>query len=785
MDPSENVDPFKKGGLRRSGIMTEVSADGSPMPVEPANPFARRGLRRSDVAPVAPAQEEDTEGQERAIEDAAEELVQEEANPFQKRGLRRSDMTAPGPAPTEEQEHEEEEPTQEIPANEIPIDEAPESPLDPFQRRGLRRSDPKQLTESMIAMPPPPRPSQQQDTTEEEEQPEPSIIEPSVHERTLAEQSTIQKSPEAASIILNEREAARKQRLRGAQTRSPGVGAADFAFDFPAVGAVAAAQAVLAPAVDSPGQPMMADSPATLPSRPGSAPRASVQQSPFGVQPQVNYTTGNEEEDLTERISFQQAAQEPSIIHKRSEQHSDPESSEEELTEARFPERPRTAESHLNLPLEPKLPPTPTQRGIPDPVVTTPPTGIHTSPSRRHQKRSLISSPLKPKDPPNIAPQSTSAAAPSSQKRGPLRGGSRVQVQAQQAQLEQQQPGRKRRRDEPLQRIVSADPNAAKRRKRDRMLAEIELLEADIALAGAENERVRQKGQAARAPQNTDAIIDLLARVVAPPKKFDDEKRKSVWSNINKFMPFSRTRRKQAPKTELLKPKGLPSVEPIEQADPLPYLRVFTPLSFESTITNLPPTPGVDSGEAEIRQQHTITTSSPSSLYTSKLSVIVNTTNLSISNITLHHIDPCAEDELGPWVRGRITDGLKHGLGNDVNSIFWAQGRWLEAALRRARFFCEVEAELATPEARKRVRRKFKAKEKGEEVGKEEERKWSSSELALRMRRRNWEVEIAGVVLCFRWCVALDWVGDVENDVECEVRCLRVCESRPTAALHE
>jgi len=389
---------------------------------------------------------------------------------------------------------------------------------------------------------------------------------------------------------------------------------------------------------------------------------------------------------------------------------------------------------------EPDLPPTPTQLGIPDPVVTTPPTGIHNTPSKRRKRPRDTKpkpSPLKPRDPPPLPP-----AEPAEEARPP-----------------------KRRREEAASRhLVPPDPHAEKKRRRARLQAELEQLEADVALAERETERLRKAAQAgsdAQPPANADAILDLLVRAVQPPPPADPPPRPaSVFARIGLFLPFSkreRARAAPAPAAVEEEQQQLPSTLPLRMENPLPHLQIFTPLTFSCTTSIVAPTPGGDGGGTGVLQRHSIAAAAPGGLFCARVAVVVDAASLAVVRLQMEAVDASAEAELGAWVRERAW------RERDVGKLFWAMGGWVESAVRRARFWCAVGEEMGGQE------------KGGGEEGRE--RRWTSRELLPHMRRRSLAVQVhGGVEVVFEWQIGFDWTGEAEQRISASARVPASCK---------
>ena len=106
-------------------------------------------------------------------------------------------------------------------------------------------------------------------------------------------------------------------------------------------------------------------------------------------------------------------------------------------------------------------------------------------------------------------------------------------------------------------------------------------------------------------------------------------------------------------------------------------------------------------------------------------------------------------------------------------------GRWIEVAIQRASFWCAVETEFGTPEARsKSLQRKKKRKAPGdEEEGSQEaqKRKWTRKQLLPHIGRSSMELVSDDVELRFEWKIRFDWTGEVDSAIAANARLPRHC----------
>lgn len=423
---------------------------------------------------------------------------------------------------------------------------------------------------------------------------------------------------------------------------------------------------------------------------------------------------------------------------------------------------------------EPDLPPTPTQRGLADPVVTTPPTGIHNTPSKRErtrQKKALKSSPLKPRD---ARPEETVASLPLANEpksTSPSKAPKGV------SQLEKTQ-----KRRQSVRFLIPEDPHRDKKKERDALLYEIQQLQADVKLGNEEVERLRLLHQApskqiamAHNIEASKELVPMLLRSTnKPTTSLPPAKPKTIFSSINAFLPF-RSKRKPTAISTVAKQaleKPLPSLLPMEQSNPLVFLQAFSPLHYTQTINLLPLTPSSPETHSsdvttQLREHH-ITASHPSQLFLSQLSLVVNTSNHTIHALEVSQIDPSAKSELGLFLKEKAE-------AKELSVIGWAMGRWAEVASIRAKFWCATEAEFADSEARKASIQSIQANSKkrkragtapldGEsETQTRQEKKWSRRELLVHMGRTSFDIIGEEVLLRIEWNIKFDWTGEAES----------------------
>jgi hypothetical protein len=152
----------------------------------------------------------------------------------------------------------------------------------------------------------------------------------------------------------------------------------------------------------------------------------------------------------------------------------------------------------------------------------------------------------------------------------------------------------------------------------------------------------------------------------------------------------------------------------------LPYLQVFTPLTFTSHVSALPR----PDNEGPLLQKHTITASStsPRGLFTARIEMTVNTRTMAITELAVPRLDPAAEAELRPFVERMVEKGderVPHSsLYNNISVLSWGMGEWLRVAVQRAKVWIALEREVNDKDAllqmvaRQRSRKKTRRRRK-------------------------------------------------------------------------
>lgn len=445
---------------------------------------------------------------------------------------------------------------------------------------------------------------------------------------------------------------------------------------------------------------------------------------------------------------------------------------------------------------EPELP-----QPVHDPVSSTPPRGIHSSPSRWRDKNKpkksspLISSPLRssplknsPLKPSPLKQAPVGPTGPAGTRTGsppPHKGNKKRQLQADNPVL----------RDlaldptsSDIRRVPAFDQNTAKKRERDALRAELATLEKDMTIAERENQRIRTLQDSGRvvAPPNGDELLGLMWRHLVPldGNALPPQSQQLVKSVLNPMglLPFSKpTYDASFAASSAEKLSGVNSHHPIPMTaeDERPYLQLFTPFDVTTDIAVLPTQP-----TQSLRQRHSITVRSRTApgLFSAKVNLVVDAANLAILELGVPALEPAAKPELGPFVEKICAGDCNRSMQRNIGIVSWAMAEWLRVAVQRARFWVQLDRELASKEdlvtTTKKLRlgksrRKTRDADADEQDEPEDDAQASCkmTDLLHFMGRQAHEVTIPAVSgqaspsLRLEWRIDFDWTGEAQSKV--------------------
>lgn len=459
----------------------------------------------------------------------------------------------------------------------------------------------------------------------------------------------------------------------------------------------------------------------------------------------------------------------------------------------------RSPKTGISIPApEPELP-----RPVDDPVSSTPPRGIHSSPSRWRDKNkpkknsplsnsSLASSPFKssplkpsPLRPPELRTGSPQKGPP---KKGPPQKPGLGQV------LQQPLVSNRVLHDlaldpsaSDIRRVLAFDANASKKKERDALQSELSALQRDLEIADRENQRIRtmQDSGRATAPSNGEEVMGLMWRHLMPldGNALRPQSQQLVKSVLNPMglLPFSKPSYDASfARLSLEKTAPVKSHHPLSMTaeDERPYLQLFTPFEATTEIAILPALPN-----QPLRQRHSITMRSRTApgLFLARINMVVDAANLTILHLDVPALEPAAKHELGPFIDKVCTGDCNRSMQRNIGIVSWAMGEWLRVAVQRAQFWVQLERELASKDdlfettnklrGRKARRRRNLDEDHQEDEEDDAHSACKMTDLLHFMDHQAYEVNIppasgqAFSSLRLEWRIEFDWTGEAQSKV--------------------
>ncbi|KAG5977049.1 hypothetical protein E4U55_007081 [Claviceps digitariae] len=440
-------------------------------------------------------------------------------------------------------------------------------------------------------------------------------------------------------------------------------------------------------------------------------------------------------------------------------------------------------------PPEPELPPV-----VSDPVSSTPPRGIHTSPRwrdgyRRKKKKKtkttknsspMKSSPLKPR---NDSPSRTARARGPSSSHSPHPRGRAITRPLQDLALNANTSAARQ--------VPVFNKNAGKIKERDRLRREIAILRKEMDLAARENERIRAMQRAGRivTPANEEDVLNLVQKTLvatktAPSPGLAHQMAQAALKPVG-ILPFGPSKlipQQHGDADGDDEEAEIKSHHPVQMSaeDELPFLQLFSPFSASSQVSVLPAIPN-----QPIRQRRQITLRSRDlpGLFTARVDMVVNAMNLNILALKVPALEPSARPELGAFVDKLCSGDCNRSMHYNIGIISWAMGEWYRLATQRARFWSQLEQSLADKSGYLRsaaqMREPPDARDKTDldDAAQDEALdRCDKADLLRFMGQRWYEISIpirptddggpeteAAPALRLEWNICLDWTGEAQS----------------------
>ncbi|KAF9765574.1 hypothetical protein IL306_002128 [Fusarium sp. DS 682] len=341
------------------------------------------------------------------------------------------------------------------------------------------------------------------------------------------------------------------------------------------------------------------------------------------------------------------------------------------------------------------------------------------------------------------------------------------------------------------------DPDAEKKKERDRVQKEIEDLKKDLEIARKENERIRLMQQSGRtlAPTNQDEIISLIQRHLMStgeePSQTSSQKLLQAALNPAALLPFSKPTAPVARPTVEDKQPNIKSHHPVVMTatEELPYLELFTPFSMTSNTSILPEADG-----EPLRQHYSITLRSRDipGIFTAKVEMTVNAIELTILDLDVTALEPAAKAELGPFIQKICSGDCNRSMQCNIGILSWAMGEWLRVAVDRAGFWCQLEqslgskdgvSEAATQMRSKKQRRRRNSDEDTDEDEPTQVESVKKADLIRYLGQQHFDISIpysdteeSGATVRLGWKTEFDWTGEAQTKLSILVGAPGKCE---------
>lgn len=296
------------------------------------------------------------------------------------------------------------------------------------------------------------------------------------------------------------------------------------------------------------------------------------------------------------------------------------------------------------------------------------------------------------------------------------------------------------------------DPEVEKRRQeKARLQREMAELEDQVSRCTAEIVREQQRSPVEALPaSDRSALRDFVAKISGADDEVEDAM--PVSSLLCSFLPFSTITIPQLRTKGAEKPVA--SHRPIELADPLPYLEMFTSMKF-TTQMSLPRGKILPSSK-RVHQKHTIDIVGPQKLLTAQISITIDALANEIINMHILHLSPWAERELGTFLRKCAEE-------RDISNACWAIESYWNIAQKRAHHWHRCETTFAhlligqTSEDTENTRAQAK-----------QDTKMSRRNLNRHLGRDSLILQDKHVLLKLNWRIGFDWTGEAESKVTVE-----------------
>lgn len=294
------------------------------------------------------------------------------------------------------------------------------------------------------------------------------------------------------------------------------------------------------------------------------------------------------------------------------------------------------------------------------------------------------------------------------------------------------------------------DPELEKKRQeKARLERQVAELEAEVLRCTEEIAKEQKRGPDDTLPMSERSDLqNFIAKISGTDST--TEAALPVSSLLCSFLPFSTIAIPPRPKIE---EKPVSSHRPLELADPLPYLEMFTSMKYSTQLSL--PREKVSPSSTRVHQKHTIDIVGPQRLLAAQISIHIDTLANEIIDMHIIRLSPWAERELGTFLRKRAEE-------NDLSNACWAIESFWHIAQKRAQYWhrCETSfSHLLPGRSREDSENARPATAKS---------KMSRKDLNRHLGRDSLILQDSHVLLKLNWSIGFDWTGEAESEVTIE-----------------
>ncbi|KAG9192874.1 hypothetical protein G6011_11608 [Alternaria panax] len=288
-----------------------------------------------------------------------------------------------------------------------------------------------------------------------------------------------------------------------------------------------------------------------------------------------------------------------------------------------------------------------------------------------------------------------------------------------------------------------------KKQEKARLERKVEELESQVSRCIEEVVKEQRRGpEDSLRPPERDSLTKFISNIAGTDT--EPEKPAPVSSLLCSFLPFAAL--SVPPPHPKQAGKPVPSHRPVELADPLPYLQMFTSLNFSTQLSL--PRGKVFPASRRVHQNHTIDVAGPQKLLTAQVSITIDALVNEIIEMHLLKISPWAERELGTFIRARTQE-------RDLGNASWAMDSYWQIANKRAQYWHKCETTFAHLLVGRTA-------EDTENAQTNSTKTITRKDLSRNLGRDTLILQDKHVLLKLNWRISFDWTGEAESDVTVE-----------------